>query len=135
MELVNEVNRYLSREDGPKEDLGWSVVKEAVEATVVLLSPVTPHITEELWQMLGHSGSLLTVPWPTYREEALEVDKKLIVIQVNGKVRGRMEVPSAWDDERIEQEALGNERVKSFVGQKPVRRVIVVQHKLVNVVV
>ena len=116
MELVNEVNRYLSREDEEKGDLGWSVVKEAVEATVVLLSPVTPHITEELWQMLGHTESLLTVPWPTYREEALEVEKKLIVIQVNGKVRGRMEVPASWDDKQIEQEALRNERVKSFVG-------------------
>jgi leucyl-tRNA synthetase len=111
------------------------VVKTAVEATVVLLSPVTPHIAEELWQMLGHGESLLTVSWPTFREEALEVEKKLIVIQVNGKVRGRMEVPASWEDKQIEQEALRNERVKSFVGEKPVRKVFVVQHKLVNVVV
>ncbi|MEW6668022.1 MAG: leucine--tRNA ligase [Thermodesulfobacteriota bacterium] len=135
MELVNEVNRYLSREDEPKGEQGWSVVKEAVEATVVLLSPVTPHIAEELWQMLGHGESLLTVPWPGYREEALEVEKKLVVIQVNGKVRGRMEVPASWEDKLIEQEALRNERVKTFVGEKPVRKVFVVQHKLVNVVV
>jgi len=112
MELVNEVNRYLGREDEEKGDLGWSVVKEAVEATVVLLSPVTPHIAEELWQMLGHPESLLTVPWPTYREEALEVEKKLIVIQVNGKVRGRMEVPASWDDRQSSRRRSGTKGEK-----------------------
>jgi leucyl-tRNA synthetase len=135
MELVNEVNRFLSREGERRGDPEWSVVKAAVEATVILLSPVTPHIAEELWQMLGHGERLLTVPWPSHQEEALEVETKLIVIQVNGKVRGRIEVPASWDDKEIEQEALSNERVKSFVGEKPVRKIFVVQHKLVNVVV
>ncbi len=134
MELVNEVNRVLSGE-AEKSDLLWSVVKEAVEVAVVLLSPVAPHITEELWQALGHGESLLTVPWPSHREEALEVEKRLVVIQVNGKVRGRIEVPASWGDEEIEAEALRNERVRNFIGDQPVRKVIVVRNKLVNVVV
>jgi leucyl-tRNA synthetase len=111
------------------------VVREAVEATVVLLSPVVPHITEELWRRLGHSGSLLNVPWPAHSAEALEVEKRLIVIQVNGKVRGRMEVPATFSEKEIEAEALKSERVRSFIGEKPIKRVIVARNKLVNMVV
>jgi leucyl-tRNA synthetase len=134
MELVNELNRYLGGEE-KKGDLGWSVAREAVEAAVVLLSPVVPHITEELWRMMGHSGSLLNVPWPVYRPDALEVEKRLIVIQVNGKVRGRIEVPSTFSEKEIEAEALKSEKVRSFIGDKPIKRVIVARNKLVNMVV
>jgi leucyl-tRNA synthetase len=115
--------------------LAWSVIKEAVEATVLLLSPVVPHITEELWQRLGHEELLLKVPWPSYRAEALEVAKRLIVLQVNGKVRDRIEVPASFTEKEIEAAALESERVLSFIGQKAVKKVIVVGQKLVNVVV
>jgi leucyl-tRNA synthetase len=134
MELVNEVNRYLSS-DQDMSDLAWSVVREAMETTVVLLSPVVPHITEELWRMLGHTSCLLTVPWPAFRSEALEMEKRLIVLQVNGKVRSRIEVPAAFNQKEIEAEALIDERVQRFVGEKEIKKVIVVQKKLVNVVV
>ncbi|MCJ7596861.1 MAG: leucine--tRNA ligase [Desulfobacterales bacterium] len=134
MELVNETQRVLGG-DNDGDPLRWAVIKEAVEATVVLLSPVVPHITEELWGMLGHKESLLTVPWPIYSEEALEVENVLIVLQVNGKVRDRIEVPVSFSEKEIEAEALKSERVQGFVGKKPIRKVIVVRHKLVNVVV
>jgi len=134
MELVNEVNRYLSS-DQDMSDLAWSVVREAMEMTVVLLSPVVPHITEELWRMLGHTSCLLTVPWPSFRSEALEMEKRLIVLQVNGKVRSRIEVPAAFNQKEIEAEALIDEKVQRFVGEKEIKKVIVVQKKLVNVVV
>ncbi|MBN1102017.1 MAG: leucine--tRNA ligase [Deltaproteobacteria bacterium] len=134
MELVNEVNRALSTEE-IRDNLGWSVVKEAVEAAIVLLSPVAPHITEELWSKLGHGESLLTVSWPAWREEALETETRLVVIQVNGKVRGRMEVPVSWGEGEIEAEALRNERVRKFIGDRPIRKVILVRNKLVNMVV
>jgi leucyl-tRNA synthetase len=111
------------------------VVREAVESTVVLLSPVVPHITEECWRMLGHDESLLKVLWPSYKAEALEVEKWLIVIQVNGKVRSRIEVPTSFNSKEIEAEALKDERIRRFVGEKPIKKVIVVQNKLVNVVV
>ncbi|MBN2126304.1 MAG: class I tRNA ligase family protein, partial [Deltaproteobacteria bacterium] len=93
-----------------------------------------PHITEELWRGLGHGESLLEVPWPSYREEALEVEKRLIVLQVNGKVRSRIEVPASFSDKEVEEAALRDERVQKFVGGKPVRKVIVVPNKLVNIV-
>ena len=76
------MNKYLNN-DQDEGDLGWSVVKEAVETSVVMLSPVVPHITEELWHMLGHEKSLLNVLWPGYSAKALEVEKRLIVLQVN----------------------------------------------------
>ncbi|MDY7038378.1 MAG: class I tRNA ligase family protein, partial [Thermodesulfobacteriota bacterium] len=134
MELVNEVNRFLNGKQD-REDLVWSVIKEAIEATVVLLSPVAPHITEELWRMLGHSENLLDVPWPTHREEALEAEKCMIVLQVNGKVRSKIEVPASFSREEIETEALSDERVQRFISEKTVKKIIVVQKKLVNVVV
>ena len=134
MELVNDIHKVLAGSE-KHSSLTWSVVKEAVETTVLLLSPVVPHITEELWKMLGHEELLLKVAWPGYRAEALEVAKRLIVLQVNGKVRDRIEVPASFTEKEIEAEALANERVRSFIGQKPVKKVIVVGQKLVNVVV
>ncbi|UCB50341.1 MAG: leucine--tRNA ligase, partial [Deltaproteobacteria bacterium] len=134
MELVNEVNKYLNGAQG-KADLAWSVLREAVETTVILLSPVVPHITEECWRMLGHEESLLDGPWPEYKTQALDVEKRLVVIQVNGKVRSRIEVPASFDQEEIEAEALKDERIRRHLGEKPIKKVIVVKNKLVNVVV
>ena len=134
MELINEVNKYLNS-DQDEGDLGWSVVKEAVETSVVMLSPVVPHITEELWHMLGHEKSLLTVLWPSYSAKALEVEKRLIVLQVNGKVRSRIEVPASLGQKEMEAEALKDKRVQLFIGERSIKKVIVIQNKLVNVVV
>ena len=134
MELVNEINRFLNNKD-KKDAAAWSIVREAVEATVVLVSPVVPHITEELWHMLGNSESLLNIFWPTYREEALEVEKRLVVLQVNGKVRNRIKVPASYSEKEIEAEALADERVRRFINEQPIKKIIVVQKKLVNVVV
>jgi len=134
MELVNDIHKVLAGAE-QRSTLSWAVVKEAVEATVLLLCPVVPHITEELWTMLGHEELLLKVPWPSYRADALEVAKRLIVLQVNGKVRDRIEIPASFTEKEIETEALANERVISFIGQKSVKKVIVVGQKLVNVVV
>jgi leucyl-tRNA synthetase len=134
MELVNDIQKALAA-DGGTEVLRWSVVREAVESTILLLSPVVPHIAEELWQMLGMRTRLLNMAWPKFRVEALEVEKQLVVIQVNGKVRDRIEVPSTFNDKDIEAVALQSDRVKGFTKGKPIRKVIVVGKKLVNVVV
>jgi len=102
--------------------------------TILLLAPVAPHLCESLWQRLSHGVSLLNVPWPVYRQDALEVDKRTIVLQVNGKVRNRIEVPASVGKEELESMALNDERVKRFIQDKKVRKVIVVKNKLVNVV-
>jgi leucyl-tRNA synthetase len=134
MELVNDVNKFLSGNE-KRDTTAWSVVKEAVEVTVLLLSPVVPHICEELWRMLGRDGYLLNAPWPEYSEKALEVEKRLIVIQVNGKVRSRIEVPASHDRKQTEREALADEKIQRYIGERPIKKVIVVKNKLVNVVV
>jgi leucyl-tRNA synthetase len=134
MELVNDVYRYLNSGQD-KGEQAWPVIREAVEMTVLLLSPVVPHITEEIWRMLGHEDCLLNVAWPSYSEDALEVEKRVVVLQVNGKVRSRIEVPASFTEKEIEAAALGDERIRHFVGGKKIRKVIVVQQKLVNIVV
>jgi leucyl-tRNA synthetase len=134
MELVNDVYRYLNSGQD-KGEQAWPVIREAVEMTVLLLSPVVPHITEEIWRMLDHEDCLLNVAWPSYSEDALEVEKRVVVLQVNGKVRSRVEVPASFTEKEIEAAALGDERIRHFVGDKKIRKVIVVQQKLVNIVV
>jgi len=134
MELINDVTRYLNSNQTMDDD-AWSVIREAVEATVLLLSPVVPHITEELWQMLGYASSTLMTSWPRYREEALQVERILLVLQVNGKVRSRIEIPASFSDKEIEVAALEDERVQKFIGDKKIKKIIVVRKKLVNMVV
>ena len=101
----------------------------------MLLSPVAPHVTEELWRKLGHEEYLIEVPWPIYREDALTAETLLVVLQVNGKVRSKIGVPASYDERQIEEFALKDERVRSFIGGKQVKKVIVVKKKLVNIVV
>jgi leucyl-tRNA synthetase len=106
-----------------------------VETIITLLSPVVPHIADELWNMTGHSVCLLEVAWPTFRPEALEVESQVIVVQVNGKVRSRIDLPVSLSEKEIEARALADERVIRFIEGKPLKKVIVVKRKLVNVVV
>jgi len=133
MELVNEVYKYINSA-GEKDSRSWSVVREAIEKTVLLLSPIVPHITEEMHRVLGHEDMLLDVTWPTWREDALEVEKITIVIQVNGKVRSRVDVPVSYGEEEVKKAALADERLTQFLAGKEIRKVIVVKNKLVNVV-
>ena len=102
---------------------------------IVLLSPIVPHVAEELWEALGNRGSVLEVSWPTYCEEALAEDEILIVIQVNGKVRSRFNIAADADEEAIKAAALADARIVSRIGDRSVKKVIVVQNKLVNIVV
>jgi leucyl-tRNA synthetase len=134
MELFNTVNQFISNGKEISE-VAFSVIKEAVDIMVMLLHPVVPHITEELWRALGHSDSLAIVPWPTYREDALKKETCLIVIQVNGKLRSRIEIPVSLNEKEIQDLALKDKRVQHFIREKEIKRVIVVQKRLVNIVV
>ena len=132
MELVNEINQLLNSKG---DDKTWPVVRKAVETVVILLSPVAPHISEELWLMLGYDEKVINLAWPSYSEEALEIENRLIVLQVNGKVRSRIEVPASYGKHEIEKKALEDERIQKFINEKPIKKIIVVQNKLVNIVV
>jgi leucyl-tRNA synthetase len=134
MELMNDTSQMLNQ-DVEKTPEFWPVIREAVEAAIILLSPVVPHITDELWHMLGKAESLIEIQWPSYDEAALTVEQMLIVLQVNGKVRSKIQVPASFEDKDLEKAALEDERVKKFIDGKPVKKIIVVKKKLVNVVV
>ena len=129
MELVNAISVFPDKEAAPE------VLKEAIESVVRLLSPFVPHICEELWQNLGHEDSLQEGRWPVWDEDALVADTLLIVVQVNGKVRGKVTVPADADKETVEATALADTNVSRFIEGKTLRKVIVVPGRLVNVVV
>jgi len=108
--------------------------KEYMEGFVKLLSPVCPHIGEELWQKLGHTDTIAYEPWPTYDEAKLVEDVVEIVIQINGKVRAKLNVPADLSKEALEERALADEKIKEQLAGKTVRKVITVPGKLVNIV-
>jgi leucyl-tRNA synthetase len=99
------------------------------------LNPFVPHICEELWQTLGHQQSVEVSGWPSWDEEALKSDVITLVVQVNGKVRGKIQVAATAEQALIEQEALSEANVQRYIEGKQVRKVIVVAGRLVNVVV
>ena len=130
MELFNAVNRFDDDSDN-----GRAVVREALEAVVLMLSPITPHISHALWQALGHDSALIDQPWPAVDESALEQDRIDIVVQVNGKLRGKISVPADADRDTLAEKALADDNVQRFVADQPIRKTIVVPGKLVNIVV
>jgi len=135
MELVNEVYKCLNSLAIKDDLLLWPVIRESIEATVLLLSPIVPHIAEEMYRILGHEELLLDVSWPTYREEALEVEKRTIVIQINGKVRSRIDVSASFTEDEIKKAALEDDKVMQLLANKEIKKMIVVKQKLINVVV
>ena len=108
--------------------------REAVETLVKLTAPFAPHIGEELWSHLGHSGSIFDAPFPKYDESKMVVDTVTVVLQVNGKIRDKLEVPTGLSREELEQFATSSERVQKHIGDLQIKKIIVVPNKLVNVV-
>jgi leucyl-tRNA synthetase len=130
MELLNELGRFEARTPADR-----AVVQELLESVVLMLSPIVPHICHRLWRVLGHARAVVDERWPAADETALAVESVEIVVQVNGKVRGRISVPMAAPEDVVKAAALAEDNVSRHVAGKPVRRVIVVPGKLVNVVV
>jgi leucyl-tRNA synthetase len=112
-----------------------SVMKEALESMVLLLAPFVPHISEELWQLLGHAERISSASWPEYDPTAVVDEELLVVVQVNGKLRSKIMVPAGTDEAVLKSLALGDEKVKPFLEGVQVRKVICVPGKLVNIVV
>ena len=130
MELLNAINRF---EDA--SDAGRAVEHEALEAVVLMLSPMTPHICHALWKELGHETALIDRRWPEFDEAALELDTIELVVQVNGKLRGRVAVPADASKDDIEKLAIADDNVQRFVDGQAIRKIIVVPGRLVNIVV
>ena len=128
MELCNAISKLDNNTENQ------ATIHEAIEATVLMLAPIVPHVCHELWQALGHTDDVLTAPWPAVDQDALVKDSIQMVIQVNGKVRAKMDVSLTESKEDIEARALTNENVIKFVGDKTIKKVIVVPGKLVSIV-
>jgi leucyl-tRNA synthetase len=130
MELLNAVTRL---EDSSPQSA--AVVREALEAVVLFLSPIVPHICHELWEVLGHSTAVVDEHWPAVDESALDQDRVEIVVQVNGKLRARISIAADADTDTVAAAALADENVKRFVAEQKVRKTIVIPGRLVNIVV
>ena len=132
MELVNALSAEAQR--GDESSASAAVRKQGLETVILLLAPFVPHVASELWQAVGHERVDQT-PWPSYSNEALEEEKLLIIVQVNGKVRGKITVAADVTQEQIETDALADPKVANLLDGKKVRRVVYVPRRLVNIVV
>lgn len=130
MEFVNELYRYKEL-----PDVNEGLINACIEKLVLILSPFTPHVCEEMWEYLGHTGSLYNVGWPAYDESALVKDSVEIVIQINGKVKEKMSVASGLGRDELQKTVMESEAAVRAVDGRNIVKVIAVPDKLVNIVV
>ncbi len=132
MELLNAINRFT---DSAAGDTDQMIIQEALESVILMLAPIAPHFCHVLWNYLGHQGAIMDARWPEVDESALKQSYILIVLQVNGKLRAKIEVSKDLDKDALEALALDNEAIRKYTDEATVRKVIVVPGKLVNIVV
>lgn len=130
MELLNILSKFSDA-----SEQGKSVRREALELVVLMLSPILPHATHIMWQALGYDGMVVNEPWPKVDEAALVKDSIEMGVQVNGKLRAKIEVSASASKQDIESQALADSRVQRHIGGKDIKRVIVVPKKLISIVV
>jgi leucyl-tRNA synthetase len=130
MELVNEIYKYKEIKN---PNLG--LLKAAIEDVILLLAPFTPHICEEMWEHIGHNNTIYLEKWPTYDKNALIKDSIEIVIQLNGKVKEKIEVPNGLNKEQFEEVVMKNKKVIALLEGKEVIKVIPIPNKLFNIVI
>ncbi|MCK5529315.1 MAG: class I tRNA ligase family protein, partial [Kiritimatiellae bacterium] len=133
MELANAID--AAKINSNSTDQQKAVYRKAIETVVLLISPFTPHIAEELWGILGHEPSILNADWPVVDKAALVRDEIQYVIQINGKVKGHIMMSTDSDRAVVEKAALAEESIQANIADKTVRKVIVVPGRLVNIVV
>jgi leucyl-tRNA synthetase len=132
-EFTNALADVLAREGQPEPDLAWAI-REAALILVQIVSPMMPHLAEECWQVLGQPGLVSEADWPQIERDLLVKDSVTLVVQVNGKKRGEVTVASTAQNPEIEAAVLALDAVKSILGDKPARKVIIVPKRIVNVV-
>jgi leucyl-tRNA synthetase len=130
MELSNKLQRAPLNTDQDK-----AVMQEATLAILQLLNPITPHVAQYLWNQMGQSQGIEQTPWPAVDKQAMVEDEKLVVVQINGKVRAKVTVQSAATQEQVQEMAMQEENVQRFLEGVTLRKVIYVPGKLLNLVV
>ncbi|HET9843891.1 MAG TPA: class I tRNA ligase family protein, partial [Gammaproteobacteria bacterium] len=129
MELINDLTSFTSNTEIDK-----SIKHETLEIVLQMLSPIVPHITHHLWHALGHESTIADAVWPQVDLEALIKESIELVIQVNGKVRGKLEVPIHADQKAIESAVIENDNVKKHIEGKNIKKIIIIPNKLINIV-
>ncbi len=136
MELLNNVDSFhVVIPHNAAEELNFNVFRHTMEAILLLMAPLIPHISEELWEIMGHKPSIFHHSWPSYDKNAIQEETVEIVIQVNSKVRSHLSVPVDIGEDELKKRVLGDERIKTFLDGKKVVNIIIIPKKLVNVVV
>jgi leucyl-tRNA synthetase len=130
MELVNEMSVFE-----PSADEDMRIFRYSVENLLLLLCPFTPHIAEELWEMIGNMPSISQQPWPAWDEKMAADEEVELVIQINGKLRSKLMISAGLPDERVREIALKDSRIAETIGQKSIRKVIIIKGRLVNIVI
>jgi leucyl-tRNA synthetase len=133
MELTNEVYSYLN--DRSAEETNAALVKEVAENIVLLLAPFAPFITEELWEYLGYEENVHAAQWPEFEEEALKKAEITIVIQVNGKVRDKINIAADASEEEVKAQVMEEEKIQSYLEDGNLVKTIFIPKKLVNLVI
>lgn len=131
---IRELSNAVEAMNGDDAGADW-VLRFASDTIAIMINPMMPHLAEEIWQSLGHTGLIADVSWPAADEAFLVDDTVTLAVQVNGKLRATIDVPRDADKETVEETALMLDNVRSFIDGKEVRKVIVVPNKIVNVVV
>jgi leucyl-tRNA synthetase len=129
MELVNELGAFQ-----PENDAEWAIYKYSIESVLLLLSPFSPHIAEEIWEAIGNAPSISEREWPDWSEEIAKEEEIELVIQVNGKVRAKVMVPEGLPDEDIRERTLNEPKIRELLDGKTVKKMFVVKGRLVNIV-
>ena len=130
MELVNEVSAF-----NVNDELDRQAIKEAIESILLLLSPIVPHICHQLWLDINHNRPIVDAEWPEFDNSLLKSETSLIVVQVNGKLRSKLEVDASTSEDELKSMALSDEKVMRFIEGNEIKKIIVVPEKLVNIVV
>ena len=130
MELVNEVSAF-----NVDDELDRQVIKEAIESILLLLSPIVPHICHQLWLDINHDQPIIDARWPKFDSSLLKSETSLIVVQVNGKLRSKLEVDASISEDELKSMALSDEKVVRFIDGNDIKKIIVIPEKLVNIVV
>ena len=133
MELTNTLYQY--KDSVKPENYDHALIGEALRSAVVLLSPIVPHVTQEMWEMLGKSENLFHTSWPKYDEKALVVSEVEVVVQINGKIRDKIMIAADLTPQQMQELAKENEKVKELTAGKQIVKIIAVPKKLINIVV
>jgi leucyl-tRNA synthetase len=136
MELVNEMYAFSERfqhRSAPRE--ATAVIREAIEALVIMISPFAPHTAEELWEMTGHTGGIAKATWPSFDEAVAKADEIVVPVQVNGRLRSRLTVAADTPESELRERALAHAAVRPHIDGKTIKSVVIVKGKLINVVV